>query len=28
MTEHYEDMGLNWRRAKEFLHWARKDFDQ
>ncbi len=28
MTEHYEDMGLNWKRAKEFLDWAHKDLDQ
>ncbi len=28
LTEHYEDMGLSWKRAKEFLHWARKDLNQ
>ena len=28
ITENYGDMGLHWKRAKDFLDWAHKDLDQ
>lgn len=28
IKDHYENLGLHWKRAKEFLDWAHKDLDQ